>query len=230
MQQKSFVTYTIPWIKAKGGSTTPSVTLLESRAIISSSGTTGFRTWEAALHLSAWLTESETVREKTVLELGAGTGLVSLLCTTFLGASRVIATDGDEGLIEELKTNVFLNNTSTSSKFGVAIFKWGSTLQNVVRQPDNDDDNSTWDIVLGADVVSSKILWLLSMRLTRSTQTYDVSVMPALVATLRDLFDTSPKLQVILSATVRNQDTLDAFTKACSKCYIGPKLCPFTEQ
>jgi predicted nicotinamide N-methyase len=150
-QQKSFVTYTIPMVET-GNDRTTSITILESRAIISSSGTTGFRTWEAALYLSAWLAESDVVKGKSVLELGAGTGLVSLLCTSHLGASRVIATDGNEGLIEELKTNIFLNNVSTGPKFDVAVFQWGNTPLNVVSRPG--DDDSKWDLIVGADIVS----------------------------------------------------------------------------
>ena len=41
--------------------------------------------------------------------------------------------------------------------------------------------------------------------------------MPALVATIRDLFELYPKTEVVISATVRNEDTLDAFLKACGQ-------------
>lgn len=47
-------------------------------------------------------------------------------------------------------------------------------------------------------------------------QTYDVSSVPPLVATLRDLFDHYPYIKALISATVRNEQTLEVFTKACS--------------
>lgn len=46
-------------------------------------------------------------------------------------------------------------------------------------------------------------------------QTYDVGSVPSLVATLRDLFDRYAGIKALISATVRNELTLEAFTRAC---------------
>lgn len=40
----------------------PAITLLERRHLISGSKTTGFRTWEASLHLGAYLLSGSTLR------------------------------------------------------------------------------------------------------------------------------------------------------------------------
>lgn len=46
-------------------------------------------------------------------------------------------------------------------------------------------------------------------------QTYDFKSMPALIATIRDLFELYPKLKVLIAAAVRNEKTLKCFLDAC---------------
>ena len=60
------------------------------------------KVWPASVVLCRWLADhSAQVAGKRVLELGAGTGLPSLLCAR-LGARRVVATDGTEAVVERL--------------------------------------------------------------------------------------------------------------------------------
>lgn len=55
-------------------------------------------------------------------------------------------------------------------------------------------------------------------------QTYDKAVIPALVSTMRDLFEIWPKVQIIISATIRNEDTFAAFEYACGEeIWLLPK-------
>lgn len=161
-QQKAFVTYTYSTrpIDGPASSNELPVTLLESRAVISSSGTTGLRTWEAALHLGNFLMSengNEIIRGKNVLELGAGTGLLSILCAKYLEAGRVIATDGDEAVVDAIKTNIFINELdipegSTRGSIESATLKWGWPLQATTFEEDY--GVGALDVVLGADVVS----------------------------------------------------------------------------
>ncbi len=55
----------------------------------------GFSVWDGARELASWLKEKrpDLVRGQKVLELGAGPGLVSLVCEKLLGAASVISTD-----------------------------------------------------------------------------------------------------------------------------------------
>lgn len=48
-------------------------------------------------------------------------------------------------------------------------------------------------------------------------QTYDFKSMPALVATIRDLFELYPRLKALISVTVRNEETVKCFLDACGK-------------
>ena len=61
-------------------------------------------------------------------------------------------------------------------------------------------------------------IWALQHQsLTDSRQTYDTKNIPALVATMRQLFELYRHCEIIISATVRNANTLETFLDACSK-------------
>lgn len=151
VQEKSYVTYTF----ASEEFDDLPVTLLESRAVISSSGTTGLRTWEAALHLGAFLTTRmgrDIVRGKQILELGAGTGLVSLLCAKHLDVKSVTATDGSEVVVDAIRANIFLNRLDEDDVVDAASLKWGFPLMDFSIEEDY--SKGSLDVILGADVVS----------------------------------------------------------------------------
>ena len=136
----------------------PTVTLLERRHLISGSQTTGFRTWEAALYLGSYLLTSEgssLIRGKSVIELGAGTGFLSILCAKHLEAKHVTATDGDEGVVEALKENLFLNDLDDEQKVLTSVLRWGRGLKGTWVE--EDCEASPYDVVVGADIVSSFI-------------------------------------------------------------------------
>lgn len=150
-QQKSYVTYTVPC----NGLVSSQITLLEARSLLASSGTTGLRTWEAALHLGAWLSsqcQGEIVAGKTIIELGAGTGFLSLLCAKHLNAKYVLATDGDEGVIDDLQSNISLNCRGIGRNIDTRVLKWGHVL--AYEAPDGGGGVGDYDLILGADLVS----------------------------------------------------------------------------
>lgn len=143
-QQKSYVTYTAP----SQALNAPQVTLLEARALLASSGTTGLRTWEAALYLGTYLFSSgNLVAGKNIIELGAGTGFLSVFCAKHLGAKHVLATDGDGSVIDDIATNIYLNRLDRGGLVETTVLKWGHALVDEVF------DALEFDLVLGADVV-----------------------------------------------------------------------------
>ena len=154
-QQKGYVTYTVPSSDLQ----CLHVTTLEARSLLASSGTTGFRTWEAALHLGYFLCSVEGakyVAYKDVLELGAGTGFLSVLCARHLGATSVLATDGSQEVISDLKTNVSLNGLSDNERVKTSVLQWGHTLIGGVA--DCRAKGRSYDLVIGADVVSDAFI------------------------------------------------------------------------
>lgn len=126
-QQKSYVTYTAPI----DGLDTPSITTLEARSVLASSGNTGVRTWEAALRLGTFLTSDvgkQYVAGMNVLELGAGTGFLSILCAKHLNARFVLATDGNSEVLGELDNNISLNGLEGAGAIETAVLTWGHTI------------------------------------------------------------------------------------------------------
>jgi len=160
---KENVTYTLPPSPFSGRPIGPPVTLLESRAVISGGGTTGLRTWEAALALAEYLIVSHLGRfyrfpgaivvagerlveeAGSVLELGAGTGLVGIVAAR-LGAGRVVVTDGDEGVCDALKAG--LERNGVADVMSVRRLMWGEE-----EEGEGADEGERFDLVVGADVV-----------------------------------------------------------------------------
>jgi predicted nicotinamide N-methyase len=164
-QQKAFVTYAFPArstgdsISADSISDDRTVTLLEARSVISSSGTTGLRTWEAALLLGSYFASGEgqsSIQGKRAFELGAGTGMLSILCAKHLGTAAIVATDGDEAVVDTIKTNCFLNgldfDDSSHREVKTAALKWGRPMDATTFQEDY--GMGVPDVLVGADVVS----------------------------------------------------------------------------
>ena len=149
-QQKHYVTYT-------GPTSDPypiSVTLLEAPALLASSGTTGFRTWEASLHLASFFVSAEGkqyIEGRNVFELGAGTGFLSILCAAHLDAKSVLATDGSQEVVNDLKVNMALNRVEGNENAMVNHLQWGQTLIGGVA--DCRKQGQEYDLVIGADVV-----------------------------------------------------------------------------
>lgn len=158
-----------------------SVLTLENRSLIFASGTTGFRTWEAALHLATYLTSdaatsdsgsnigsgrgNSKVAGKSIIELGCGTGFLSMYCAKCLGARYVAATDMQESLIDGLRRCSALNDIA-ESKMTAAVWTWGEELPRLDGRVDDDgwreshhakEEQATatgeFDIGIGADLV-----------------------------------------------------------------------------
>lgn len=131
-----------------------SIKLFEKPRVLSASGCSGYRTWQAALALAQriavdWIPKNLLLGKK-VLELGAGTGLLSFLCASADGVERVVATDGDDDAVRRL----FVSDTATASgksdrsplmDFGV--YRWAEPFEGTVLE------RGPFDVVLAADVV-----------------------------------------------------------------------------
>ncbi|KAI2463190.1 putative methyltransferase-domain-containing protein [Annulohypoxylon bovei var. microspora] len=204
-QEKTYVTFTCTPEKGSfndGYSDVPecTITLLERRHLVSGSRTTGFRTWEGSLHLGSYLltdTGSSLVRNKNVLELGAGTGFLTILLAKHLHANHVTTTDGDEKVIETLNENLALNELDDNhQKVQAKPLTWGRDLGGTWIE--DDCAAHPYDIVIGADI------------------TYEKIAISALVSTLSNLFDMRPKLKVVIAGVVRNAETFRTFQDECA--------------
>ena len=149
-QHRSYITYSLPGQHPQAAV----VTLLESPSILGAAGTTGFRTWEAALHLGHFLCSTKGqayVNKRSVLEIGAGTGLLSILCAKHLGAKSVIATDGAREILTDLKTNIELNDVGDIPVLRVESLKWGHSI--ISEAFVQHSDGAGIDLAFGSDIV-----------------------------------------------------------------------------
>jgi 16S rRNA G966 N2-methylase RsmD len=136
-------------VSARGGGEGPTIVLsgykLDSNNTDQSTGVT---LWPAASLLADYLVQyPELVREKRVLELGAGLGLSGLVAH-HLGASTTVLTDGDKYVLAQLRSNVQQNTLSSSSGSSIECrtLLWGKT-----RTTPSEDEK--FDVLLGADVI-----------------------------------------------------------------------------
>lgn len=167
------------------------VSIRETPRVISGQGTTGARTWNAALLLALLLnTESrfeDSFKGSTVLELGAGTGLVSAALAkkwSKHSPKKIMISDGDAGVVEKLPLTVELNGVEPHDIECVQ-YLWGETQL-----------DEKVDIVLGADIV------------------YDPSVLGILLDTLGGLFHAGAQYAII-SRSDRNPETTRQWEQQC---------------
>ncbi|CAG8950592.1 hypothetical protein HYFRA_00002801 [Hymenoscyphus fraxineus] len=115
--------------------TTETHTLLSGRVLslrlVGHNPLWGHHLWQAGRLISTYLeTHPNLITSKTVLELGAGAGLPSLVCT-LLGAKKVVVTDyPDPDLISNLWTNIDtlqLNPNAATKNIVAEGYCWGAT-------------------------------------------------------------------------------------------------------
>lgn len=203
--EEDYYNYLAEWICAKPLQPTDSEIILyplgqkritrirEARNVISGQGTTGLRTWEAALHLTQYLLNDlprdvydKFFQSKNVVELGCGTGFVGISLFKYMPElNSVVLTDGDEQLVDNLEEIIELNGLQLGPNFQACKLWWGS----------EDTVPEKTDTIVAADV------------------TYDASVIPSLIDTIENAMKGSVRC-LILGATVRNEDTLAVWEQA----------------
>jgi predicted nicotinamide N-methyase len=112
---------------------------------------TGMALWLGAENLTRWLVEEnpDLVKDKKVLEVGAGVGLCGI-AAFHLKASKVVLTDGDLDVLTNLRYNVEHNIITTNNNREEHIccqqLIWGKNLQEFQAT------HGQFDIVLGTDL------------------------------------------------------------------------------
>ncbi|KPI41094.1 Protein-lysine N-methyltransferase efm3 [Cyphellophora attinorum] len=186
------------------------INILEAKKIIGSGPNTGLRTWEASLRLAHYLYQKpHLTRSRSVLEVGAGTGFLSIFCAAYLCPARIVVTDGHDDVITSLRHNVALNKSSydaanTRAPLVKKLFWADEDDMNAILNSQDDVEgelspSSKIDLIIGADV------------------TYHPDACLALASTLSVLAQRNPDATILISATQRNLETMEVFLDACRK-------------
>jgi predicted nicotinamide N-methyase len=165
------------------------IIIQESPNLISGLGTTGLRTWEASLYLAEYLLTHNVLKESDdVLELGCGTGIVSISILkqrqNFVGNSdygKLFITDGDSQLVEIVKNNIELNKININN-YEIRKLWWGE------------------------DYIPTNVKTLIAADVT-----YDASVIPDLVHVLNEGISEGNVQTAYVAATKRNEETLSVW-------------------
>jgi predicted nicotinamide N-methyase len=168
------------------------ITICDKELVIKQDLTYGYagEVWDAALVLSYFLisqkgTELINCKNKTILEIGSGTGIVGLV-TSYLGAKKLYLTDKEECL-NMLKINYEENKLNiNNSEIVITSLNWKDkdTYSNI---------KDYCDIIIGSDII-----W-------RTEDFVDI-------VQLLDTVSLSGSM-VVLSYTFRKEEELDFFKK-----------------
>lgn len=204
--QTRTLTYTLP--DELDVPDTQVILIEEAPNLLAAGSNVGLRTWEASLHLAQYLySNQDLVAGKKIIELGAGTGLVSILCAGPLQADLVLSTDGLSHVVDTIEENIERNRSSlfvgdALRQLPIArILDWADTdsMRDILTI---NDTLPEYNLILGADI------------------TYSPDVVPLLAQLLKilivDMFS-QQNMAALISGTVRNEQTLKVFTEACNE-------------
>lgn len=119
----------------------------------------------------------EYVRDKTVLELGAGAGLPSLICA-INGAKYVVVTDyPDAALIDNLHANIRDCSLlpTPASNIAATGYVWGADVSGLIKHLDAAQQDRGFDTLILADLLfnhseHAKLLRSIQQTLTKSAE------------------------------------------------------------
>ncbi|KAF2725779.1 nicotinamide N-methyltransferas-like protein Nnt1 [Polychaeton citri CBS 116435] len=112
--------------------------------------------WNAGRTLADFIEANATefVRGKTVLELGAGAGLPSLICT-ICGAARVVVTDyPDADLVDNLRFNIeHCTLLPDACKISAEGYLWGADNEAIIANLPASQEERGFDVLILADLL-----------------------------------------------------------------------------
>ena len=108
---------------------------------------TGMSVWKGSEILCQYsIRHLDLIRDKRVLELGAGVGLCGVVSAKVIGASSVLLTDGDHTVLRNLRYNMELNELGR--KVACPQLIWGKS-----RAEDFQKEHGKQDVILATDCV-----------------------------------------------------------------------------
>lgn len=196
--QKSIISYFPPFEMSSP------ILISESPQLLAAGSNVGLRTWDACLRLAYYLSIEghSLIKDKAIIELGAGTGMLSILCANHLEADIVLATDGLPEIVTSMEQNIELNPLAEPAMTTIhaAHFEWSDT--DTLTQSVGLLSSRHWlkyDLVLGADI------------------TYNPEYFEPLVTALLALLSRNEDTTILIAGAIRNLNTYNTFLETCSK-------------
>uniref|UniRef100_A0A0D9WCM7 FAM86 N-terminal domain-containing protein n=1 Tax=Leersia perrieri TaxID=77586 RepID=A0A0D9WCM7_9ORYZ len=160
--------------------------------------------------------------------LGSGVGLVGV-CLNYVGASKVILTDGDASTLVNMKTNMEMNNLWVEQDDSQLLRENKNKVQCKYLSWEEASESDLWDcwpdIVLGADIIYDPVcvphlIRVLSMLLRRGNNGGNNNV--ANKESSNEFSRSATEVPVAYIATViRNVETFNCFEKAAADAKLS---------
>ncbi|CAB3242459.1 unnamed protein product [Arctia plantaginis] len=177
------------------------VTVKETRNMVVN-GTTGLKTWEAALMLSDWaLCNKDVFSNKYVLELGSGVGFAGITIGKMCPVKSLMLSDCHEEVLTTIKENIVINfaNFSRQQSYNVSMYSDQTKSIGAMRLDWNDIENLriniTPDIIIGADIV------------------YDPMILEPLCNVFDKFCNINSDTEIYIASVIRNEETFKGFLK-----------------
>uniref|UniRef100_A0A8C5UBH9 FAM86 N-terminal domain-containing protein n=1 Tax=Malurus cyaneus samueli TaxID=2593467 RepID=A0A8C5UBH9_9PASS len=203
------------------------VSLQESTALISG-GTTGLVTWEAALHLAQWAMDNPGVfRDRTILELGSGTGFTGIAICKTCQPRTFIFSDCHPRVLRQLGENLRLNGFI--SEPGVT---WSFQTESQGQEVEGENCQNPKVIVAELDwgsVTENQLLGVRADVVIAADVVYDPEIILALIGMLQKLSTSRADRkapEVFIAFTIRNPDTYQLFQAELDKVGIRWQIIP----
>ena len=151
----------------------------------------GLRLWEAEVCVLEWIyMHSHIIKNRRILELGAGVGLAGLSCL-HLGAKHVTLTDSNSKVLENLQ--IISQQSPFPDQLVVRRLEWTKDFALIKAE------FLTHDFLLAADCV------------------YDPNDVAAFVETISTLLQVEPNALALIACSVRNRDTFNILLQELTK-------------
>jgi predicted nicotinamide N-methyase len=116
--------------------------------------TVGFTLWAAAIVLSIYLRNHPTIiKNKQILELGAGLGLPGLTCSKFLQPSLCVLSDFHPAILTNLLFNIQLNNLDSGNNENKTTSTRVECIDWECPSSSSSENTNVFDVIIGTDVV-----------------------------------------------------------------------------
>jgi len=202
------------------------VSLVETKQIISD-GTTGLSSWTAGIQLSHFISYNQHLfANKSILELGSGTGITGIFCLKSLKLEKFTFTDCHTKVVDNLRWNA-KHNLQDAVNYSVYNLDWEQFSNLDARQNSNENEphygakksfnqSPAFNIEESQkefnearedcfqDVDDLKADFIIGADIV-----FDTRIIPDLVATIRILL--SLQGVAIIASTVRNEETYQFF-------------------